>query len=54
MHTIDMPETDPIIFDHIRRNQFFVFDATYDEHITLLKLIDEVSNTTLYDHKINE
>ena len=54
MHTIDLPETDPIIFDHIKRNQFFAFDATYDDNITLLKLIDEVTNTTLYDHKINQ
>lgn len=41
------PKTDWYIYKYIRENKPFMFDAIYDENITLLSLIEEIENIKL-------
>lgn len=48
------PETDPFIYDWVRRSTFFVLDAVYDSETRLLRMTEEISGQVLYTRRVSE
>ena len=51
LKTIPTPQTDLLIYEYLSKNTFFVFDALYDEEVTLLSLIEKITGKILYEKK---
>ena len=49
LDSIPTPKTDYFIYEHLKGNHFFVFDAIYNEKSELIKLVDEISNMILFE-----
>jgi len=48
LDSIPTPTTDRFIYDYVSKSEFFVFDAVYDEHVELIRLVDELSGKILF------
>lgn len=48
---VPTPETDWYIYKYVIDNQFFMFNAEYDDNISLLTMTDEMERITVFEKK---
>ena len=48
--TVPTPETDWHIYQYVLENKPFMFNADYNEHLTLLTMTEEIEDIVIFPH----